>query len=196
MALPTFAFTGTSNSAYPQNHAAAFCSYWLHGTDLQFHLHFKPTQVKKRSSGIQAVVTEKGMYYSQRPPTPLLDTINYPIHMKNLSVKELEQLADEIRSDTIFNVSKTGGHLGSNLGVVELTVALHYVFNTPQDKILWDVGHQSYPHKILTGRRGKMSTLRQTNGLSGFTKRSESDHDCFGTGHSSTTISAGLGNFL
>nr|GLL41889.1 probable 1-deoxy-D-xylulose-5-phosphate synthase, chloroplastic [Ipomoea trifida] len=193
MALPTFAFPGTSNSAYPQNHAAAFCSYWLHGSDLQFHLHFKPTQVKKRSSGIQAVVKEKGLYYSQRPPTPLLDTINYPIHMKNLSVKELEQLADELRSDTIFNVSKTGGHLGSNLGVVELTVALHYVFNTPQDKILWDVGHQSYPHKILTGRREKMSTLRQTNGLSGFTKRSESDHDCFGTGHSSTTISAGLG---
>nr|GMD70611.1 probable 1-deoxy-D-xylulose-5-phosphate synthase, chloroplastic [Ipomoea batatas] len=193
MALPTFAFPGTSNSAYPQNHAAAFCSYWLHGSDLQFHLHFKPTQVKKRSSGIQAVVTEKGLYHSQRPPTPLLDTINYPIHMKNLSVKELEQLADELRSDTIFNVSKTGGHLGSNLGVVELTVALHYVFNTPEDKILWDVGHQSYPHKILTGRREKMSTLRQTNGLSGFTKRSESDHDCFGTGHSSTTISAGLG---
>nr|GMD63486.1 probable 1-deoxy-D-xylulose-5-phosphate synthase, chloroplastic [Ipomoea batatas] len=193
MALPTFAFPGTSNSAYPQNHAAPFCSYWLHGSDLQFHLHFKPTQVKKRSSGIQAVVTEKGLYYSQMPPTPLLDTINYPIHMKNLSVKELEQLADELRSDTIFNVSKTGGHLGSNLGVVELTVALHYVFNTPEDKILWDVGHQSYPHKILTGRREKMSTLRQTNGLSGFTKRSESDHDCFGTGHSSTTISAGLG---
>nr|GMD60288.1 probable 1-deoxy-D-xylulose-5-phosphate synthase, chloroplastic [Ipomoea batatas] len=193
MALPTFAFPGTSNSAYPQNHAAPFCSYWLHGSDLQFHLHFKPTQVKKRSTGIQAVVTEKGLYHSQRPPTPLLDTINYPIHMKNLSVKELEQLADELRSDTIFNVSKTGGHLGSNLGVVELTVALHYVFNTPEDKILWDVGHQSYPHKILTGRREKMSTLRQTNGLSGFTKRSESDHDCFGTGHSSTTISAGLG---
>jgi 1-deoxy-D-xylulose-5-phosphate synthase len=93
----------------------------------------------------------------------------------------------------IFNVSKTGGHLGSSLGVVELTVALHYIFNTPQDKILWDVGHQSYPHKILTGRRGKMPTMRQTNGLSGFTKRGESEHDCFGTGHSSTTISAGLG---
>ena len=93
----------------------------------------------------------------------------------------------------IFNVSKTGGHLGSSLGVVELTVALHYIFNTPQDKILWDVGHQSYPHKILTGRRDKMPTMRQTNGLSGFTKRGESEHDCFGTGHSSTTISAGLG---
>ncbi|KAJ0249044.1 1-deoxy-D-xylulose-5-phosphate synthase [Hirschfeldia incana] len=113
--------------------------------------------------------------------------------MKNLSIKELKVLSDELRSDVVFNVSKTGGHLGSNLGVVELTVALHYIFNTPQDKILWDVGHQSYPHKILTGRRGKMKTLRQTNGLSGFTKRGESEHDSFGTGHSSTTISAGLG---
>ncbi|KAF2611984.1 hypothetical protein F2Q70_00010261 [Brassica cretica] len=113
--------------------------------------------------------------------------------MKNLSFKELKALSDELRSDVVFNVSKTGGHLGSNLGVVELTVALHYIFNTPQDKILWDVGHQSYPHKILTGRRGKMKTLRQTNGLSGFTKRGESEHDSFGTGHSSTTISAGLG---
>ncbi|CAH8282886.1 unnamed protein product [Eruca vesicaria subsp. sativa] len=113
--------------------------------------------------------------------------------MKNLSIKELKVLSDELRSDIIFNVSKTGGHLGSNLGVVELTVALHYIFNTPQDMILWDVGHQSYPHKILTGRRGKMKTMRQTNGLSGFTKRGESEHDSFGTGHSSTTISAGLG---
>ncbi|XVE82020.1 hypothetical protein DITRI_Ditri15bG0113400 [Diplodiscus trichospermus] len=113
--------------------------------------------------------------------------------MKNLSVKELKQLADELRSDVIFNVSNTGGHLGSSLGVVELTVALHYVFNAPKDKILWDVGHQSYPHKILTGRRDRMHTMRQTNGLAGFTKRSESEYDCFGTGHSSTTISAGLG---
>eukprot|EP00268_Persea_americana_P018009 TRINITY_DN1882_c0_g1_i2.p1 TRINITY_DN1882_c0_g1~~TRINITY_DN1882_c0_g1_i2.p1 ORF type:complete len:151 (-),score=27.83 TRINITY_DN1882_c0_g1_i2:308-760(-) len=113
--------------------------------------------------------------------------------MKNLSIKELKQLADELRSDVIFNVSRTGGHLGSSLGVVELTVALHYVFNAPLDRILWDVGHQSYPHKILTGRRDKMPTMRQTNGLSGFTKRSESEYDCFGTGHSSTTISAGLG---
>ncbi|CAN8231973.1 unnamed protein product [Cochlearia groenlandica] len=146
-----------------------------------------------RKVRVNASLTEKGEYYSNKPPTPLLDTINYPIHMKNLSIKELKQLSDELRSDVIFNVSKTGGHLGSSLGVVELTVALHYIFNTPQDKILWDVGHQSYPHKILTGRRGKMSTMRQTNGLSGFTKRGESEHDCFGTGHSSTTISAGLG---
>nr|XP_010938854.1 probable 1-deoxy-D-xylulose-5-phosphate synthase, chloroplastic isoform X3 [Elaeis guineensis] len=113
--------------------------------------------------------------------------------MKNLSIKELKQLGDELRSDIIFHVSKTGGHLGSSLGVVELTVALHHVFNAPQDKILWDVGHQSYPHKILTGRRDKMPTLRQTNGLSGFTKRSESEYDSFGAGHSSTSISAALG---
>ncbi|KAK6122968.1 hypothetical protein DH2020_043285 [Rehmannia glutinosa] len=149
--------------------------------------------VRKRSAGICASLSERGEYFSQKPATPLLDTINYPIHMKNLSIKELKQLADELRSDVIFNVSKTGGHLGSSLGVIELTVALHYIFNAPQDRILWDVGHQSYPHKILTGRRHKMPTLRQTEGLSGFTKRSESEYDCFGTGHSSTTISAGLG---
>nr|BAF98288.1 1-deoxy-D-xylulose 5-phosphate synthase [Hevea brasiliensis] len=148
---------------------------------------------KKGPGGICASLSERGEYHSQRPPTPLLDTTNYPIHMKNLSIKELKQLADELRSDVIFNVSRTGGHLGSSLGVVELTVALHYVFSAPRDKILWDVGHQSYPHKILTGRREKMYTIRQTNGLSGFTKRSESEYDCFGTGHSSTTISAGLG---
>ncbi|TXG59699.1 hypothetical protein EZV62_014272 [Acer yangbiense] len=107
--------------------------------------------------------------------------------------QEVKQLADELRSDVIFNVSETGGHLGSGLGVVELTVALHFVFDAPQDKIMWDVGHQSYPHKILTGRRDKMFTIRQTNGLAGFTKLTESEYDCFGTGHSSTTISAGLG---
>lgn len=150
-------------------------------------------QVKRRPYGVRVSLVENGEYHSERPPTPLLDTINYPIHMKNLSVKELKQLADEVRSDVIFNVSKTGGHLGSSLGVVELTVALHYVFNAPQDRILWDVGHQSYPHKILTGRRDKMRTLRQTNGLSGFTKRGESEYDCFGAGHSSNSISAGLG---
>ncbi|KAG0476848.1 hypothetical protein HPP92_013689 [Vanilla planifolia] len=152
------------------------------------------TQTKtRRLPFLCASLSERGEYFSHKPPTPLLDTINYPIHMKNLSIKELKQLADELRSDIIFHVSKTGGHLGSSLGVVELTVALHYVFNAPQDKILWDVGHQSYPHKILTGRRDKMPTLRQTNGLSGFTKRSESEYDCFGTGHSSTSLSAALG---
>jgi 1-deoxy-D-xylulose-5-phosphate synthase len=140
-----------------------------------------------------AALSDQGEYYSEKPPTPLLDTINYPIHMKNLSIRELKQLSNELRSDTIFEVARTGGHLGSSLGVVELTVALHYVFDAPEDKILWDVGHQAYPHKILTGRRDKMPTLRQTNGLSGFTKRSESEYDCFGAGHSSTSISAGLG---
>ncbi|KAL0537944.1 hypothetical protein IC582_026935 [Cucumis melo] len=173
--------------------SVAVSSRFLWGTDLVFRFQKRVNQVKKRPGGICASLSETGEYPSQRPPTPLLDTINYPIHMKNLSVKELYQLADEVRSDVIFNVSKTGGHLGSSLGVVELTVALHYVFNAPQDRILWDVGHQSYPHKILTGRRDKMSTIRQTNGLSGFTKRSESEFDCFGAGHSSTTISAGLG---
>lgn len=170
--------------------STSLSSHFSWGPDFHYQLR---TQVRKRRCGIWASLSEKGEYYSQRPPTPLLDTINYPIHMKNLSVKELKQLVDELRSDVIFNVSKTGGHLGSSLGVVELTVALHYVFNAPQDKILWDVGHQTYPHKILTGRRDQMSTMRQTNGLSGFTKRSESEYDCFGTGHSSTTISAGLG---
>ncbi|MQL95674.1 hypothetical protein Taro_028340 [Colocasia esculenta] len=159
---------------------------------VQQHMLLKVLQPRRKPC-VCASLSERGEYFSQRPATPLLDTINYPIHMKNLSIKELKQLSDELRSDVIFNVSKTGGHLGSSLGVVELTVALHYVFNTPQDKILWDVGHQSYPHKILTGRRNKMPTMRQTNGLSGFTKRSESEHDCFGTGHSSTSISAALG---
>ncbi|CAN0877347.1 Probable 1-deoxy-D-xylulose-5-phosphate synthase, chloroplastic [Linum grandiflorum] len=174
-----------------------FTSLPSHGTDLLFQkFPHKLNQIharRKGDGGVYASISERGEYHSQRPPTPLLDTINYPIHMKNLSLKELKQVADELRSDVIFNVSKTGGHLGSNLGVVELTVALHYVFNCPQDKILWDVGHQSYPHKILTGRRDKMQTIKQTNGLAGFTKRSESEYDCFGTGHSSTTISAGLG---
>ncbi|NP_001312959.1 1-deoxy-D-xylulose-5-phosphate synthase, chloroplastic [Nicotiana tabacum] len=195
MALCNYAVPGILNRTVASDYSkqSPLFSELFHGTDLQYQFQHKLTRVKKRSRGVQASLSEKGEYYAQRPPTPLLDTINYPIHMKNLSVKELKQLAEELRSDTIFNVSKTGGHLGSSLGVVELTVALHYVFNTPQDRILWDVGHQSYPHKILTGRRGKMSTLRQTDGLAGFTKRSESEYDCFGTGHSSTTISAGLG---
>ncbi|KAL6191044.1 hypothetical protein ACLB2K_037437 [Fragaria x ananassa] len=187
MALSTFSIS-------TQKPTSKFSSHFSFGPALSCPQQQKLfNQVKKRTTGICASLSESGEYHSQRPPTPLLDTINYPIHMKNLSVKELKQLADELRSDVIFNVSKTGGHLGSSLGVVELTVALHYVFSAPQDKILWDVGHQSYPHKILTGRREKMHTMRQTNGLAGFTKRSESEYDCFGTGHSSTTISAGLG---
>ncbi|XP_077218067.1 putative 1-deoxy-D-xylulose-5-phosphate synthase, chloroplastic [Tasmannia lanceolata] len=162
------------------------------GADLQHPVHHKLLKGRKRPC-ICASISESGEYHGQRPPTPLLDTINYPIHMKNLSIQEVKQLADELRSDVIFNVSNTGGHLGSSLGVVELTVALHYVFNTPHDRILWDVGHQTYPHKILTGRRDRMPTIRQTNGLAGFTKRSESEYDSFGTGHSSTSISAALG---
>lgn len=104
---------------------------------------------------------------SYGPPTPLLDTVNYPVHLKNFSVPQLRQLCKELRSDVVHTVSQTGGHLSSSLGVVELTVALHYVFNCPEDKLIWDVGHQCYIHKILTGRRSGMSTIRQTNGLSG-----------------------------
>ena len=125
--------------------------------------------------------------------TPLLDKIKLPSDMRDLSNDELRQLADELRDDTVRSVSITGGHLGASLGVVELTVALHHVFDTPSDRILWDVGHQCYPHKILTGRREQMNTLRQGGGLSGFTKRAESEYDPFGAAHSSTSISAGLG---
>jgi 1-deoxy-D-xylulose-5-phosphate synthase len=125
--------------------------------------------------------------------TPLLDKINSPHDLRTLSESDLKQVSDELRADLIDTVSRTGGHLGAGLGVVELTVALHYVFNTPQDRIIWDVGHQCYPHKILTGRRGRMKTIRQQDGLSGFTSRTESEYDPFGAGHSSTSISAGLG---
>ena len=122
-----------------------------------------------------------------------LDDINFPSDIKKISQSELKALSDEVREEMIDAVSKTGGHLGAGLGVVELTVALHYVFNTPNDKLIWDVGHQSYPHKILTGRKDRIRTLRKGNGLSGFTKRSESEYDPFGTGHSSTSISSALG---
>jgi 1-deoxy-D-xylulose-5-phosphate synthase len=132
-------------------------------------------------------------FSGEKPATPLLDTVNYPAHMKNLSTTELEQLAAELRAEVVHTVSKTGGHLSSSLGVVELAVALHHVFDTPEDKIIWDVGHQAYPHKILTGRRSRMHTIRQTSGLAGFPKREESPHDAFGAGHSSTSISAALG---
>ncbi|HZA65732.1 MAG TPA: 1-deoxy-D-xylulose-5-phosphate synthase [Geminicoccaceae bacterium] len=125
--------------------------------------------------------------------TPLLDTIDDPTDLRRLSAEVLPQVAQELRAETIDAVSVTGGHLGAGLGVVELTVALHYVFDTPRDKIVWDVGHQAYPHKILTGRRSGIRTLRQPGGLSGFTKRSESPHDAFGAAHSSTSISAALG---
>ncbi len=125
--------------------------------------------------------------------TPLLDTIHLPADLRKLSQKKLRQLADELRHETINAVSVTGGHLGAGLGVVELTVALHYIFNTPDDRLIWDVGHQAYPHKILTGRRDRIRTLRQADGLSGFTKRTESEYDPFGAAHSSTSISAALG---
>src|SRR5271168_5263017 len=125
--------------------------------------------------------------------TPLLDRIDDPAALRGLPRGDLRQLADELRQELIDVVSVTGGHLGAGLGVVELTVALHYVFNTPEDKLIWDVGHQAYPHKILTGRRSRMRTLRQGGGLSGFTKRAESEYDPFGAAHSSTSISAGLG---
>ena len=128
-----------------------------------------------------------------RPNTPILDRVSEPSDMKSLSDAQLGQLADELRGEVINAVAQTGGHLGSSLGVVELTVALHAVFDTPRDKIIWDVGHQCYPHKVLTGRRARMPTLRQEGGLSGFTKRSESEFDPFGAAHSSTSISAALG---
>ncbi|GAN12733.1 1-deoxy-D-xylulose-5-phosphate synthase [Sphingomonas paucimobilis] len=127
------------------------------------------------------------------PQTPLLDTVHTPDDLRRLAPEQLRQLADELRTETISAVGITGGHLGSGLGVVELTVALHYVFNTPADRLVWDVGHQCYPHKILTGRRDRIRTIRQGGGLSGFTKRSESEYDPFGAAHSSTSISAALG---
>jgi 1-deoxy-D-xylulose-5-phosphate synthase len=125
--------------------------------------------------------------------TPLLDLVNIPADLNGFSIDELKQVADDVRQETVDAVSVTGGHLGAGLGVVELTVAIHHVFNTPEDRLIWDVGHQCYPHKILTGRRDRIRTLRQTNGLSGFTKRTESEYDPFGAGHSSTSISAGFG---
>jgi len=128
-----------------------------------------------------------------KPETPLLDRIDTPADLKSLTIKELRQLADELRAETIDAVSSTGGHLGAGLGVVELSVAIHHVFDTPGDKLIWDVGHQCYPHKILTGRRDRIRTLRQGGGLSGFTKRSESEYDPFGAAHASTSISSGLG---
>jgi 1-deoxy-D-xylulose-5-phosphate synthase len=130
---------------------------------------------------------------SDRPLTPLLDTIHSPADLRALDRSQLRQVADELRSEVIDAVSVTGGHLGAGLGVVELTVALHAVFDTPHDRLIWDVGHQAYPHKVLTGRRDRIRTLRQKNGLSGFTRRAESEYDPFGAGHSSTSISAGLG---
>src|ERR671921_702946 len=129
---------------------------------------------------------------SDRPNTPLLDMVSLPEDIRRLDKSQLVQLADELRRETISAVSVTGGHLGAGLGVVELTVALHYVFDTPRDRLIWDVGHQAYPHKILTGRRDRIRTLRKAGGLSGFTKRAESEYDPFGAAHSSTSMSAGM----
>jgi len=125
--------------------------------------------------------------------TPLLDLIKTPEDLRGLQPGQLRQVADELRQETIDAVAVTGGHLGAGLGVIELTVALHYVFDTPRDRLIWDVGHQAYPHKILTGRRDRIRTLRQGGGLSGFTKRAESEYDPFGAAHSSTSISSALG---
>ncbi|MDB5686574.1 MAG: 1-deoxy-D-xylulose-5-phosphate synthase [Rhizorhabdus sp.] len=130
---------------------------------------------------------------SERPSTPLLDMIATPADLRGLKPEQLRQVADELRAEMISAVSVTGGHLGAGLGVVELTTAVHYVFDTPNDALIWDVGHQAYPHKILTGRRDRIRTLRQGGGLSGFTRRAESEYDPFGAAHSSTSISAALG---
>src|SRR3982751_4370416 len=130
---------------------------------------------------------------SDRPETPLLDTVQLPADLRGLAKEQLPQLADELRQEVISAVSVTGGHLGAGLGVIELTVALHYVFETPSDKLIWDVGHQAYPHKIVTGRRERIRTLRQGGGLSGFPRRAESEYDPFGAAHSSTSISAAIG---
>ena len=124
------------------------------------------------------------------PHTPMLDAVRRPSDTRDMSIAQLKQLADDLRLETIDAVSTTGGHLGAGLGVVELTVALHHVFETPKDILIWDVGHQAYPHKILTGRRDRIRTLRQGGGLSGFTKRAESKFDPFGAAHASTSISA------
>jgi len=131
-----------------------------------------------------------------RPETPLLDTIDAPADLRRLEPAQLETLAEELRAFLLWTVGQTGGHFGAGLGVVELTLALHYLYDTPEDRIVWDVGHQTYPHKILTGRRDRMDSMRQSGGLSGFPKRSESDYDTFGVGHSSTSISAAMGMAL
>ena len=128
-----------------------------------------------------------------RSTTPLLDKINSPADLKGLSVRQLSKLAAELRQELIGTVTQTGGHLGASLGTVELAIALHTVFESPKDRLVWDVGHQAYVHKLLTGRRDRFGTIRQEGGLSGFLSRDESEHDCFGAGHASTSISAGLG---
>ena len=129
----------------------------------------------------------------QKPDTPLLDTLTSPAVLRSLELSQIQQVVDELRHFLVYTVGQTGGHFGAGLGVVELTVALHYVFDTPNDQLVWDVGHQTYPHKILTGRKDQMMTLRQRDGVAPFPLRSESEYDTFGVGHSSTSISAALG---
>lgn len=129
----------------------------------------------------------------ERPVTPLLDRADTPAGLRRLAESELEALANELRQYLLYSVGQTGGHFGAGLGVIELTIALHYIFDTPDDRLVWDVGHQAYPHKILTGRRERMGTLRQKDGLAAFPRRSESEYDTFGVGHSSTSIGAALG---
>ena len=130
---------------------------------------------------------------SERPSTPLLDQIDSPQDLKKLEISQLSELADQLRLYLLYAVGQTGGHFGAGLGVIELTVALHYIFNTPEDNLIWDVGHQSYPHKILTGRKDNFNSLRQFEGISGFCKIDESEYDVFGAGHASTSISAAVG---
>ena len=130
---------------------------------------------------------------TQRPITPLLDSVNLPSDIRSFSLVELQNLANEIREFLLYSVGQSGGHLGGGLGVIELTIILHYIFNTPFDNLVWDVGHQAYPHKILTGRKNKMQTIRKKGGLAPFPSRKESEFDAFGVGHSSTSISAMLG---
>src|ERR1700752_1998260 len=146
-----------------------------------------------RSASYIRGTTRKDVVASMTSRTTILDSIQTPADLRRVNENDLQKVADELRSETISAVAVTGGHLGAGLGVVELTVALHRVFDTPNDRLIWDVGHQSYPHKILTGRRSRMRTLRQGGGISGFTKRSESEYDPFGAAHSSTSISAGVG---
>ena len=133
---------------------------------------------------------------TQRPVTPLLDEIDHPEQLRQLEQSQLPQVADELRQYILYAAGQSGGHFGANLGVIELTVALHYCFNTPDDRLVWDVGHQAYPHKVLTGRRERITTIRSKGGLAAFPARDESDFDTFGVGHSSTAISAGLGMAL
>lgn len=140
------------------------------------HYHIQPIKMSDNSN----YITNPPIGYTGPTSTPLLDTVKCPADLKRFDIKQLKDLSHELRWDVINAVSKVGGHLSSSLGVVELTVALHYIFNRPEDRIVWDVGHQAYPHKILTGRRERMSTLRQLHGLSGFTKRAESEYDAFG----------------